>query len=52
MTRNRDDQLTLTLGCLIGGLHHEQAILKKKVLDALEDFCRCENARLTKALAK
>jgi CHAD domain-containing protein len=52
MTRNRNDRLTLTLGCLIGGLHHEQAILKKKLLDSLEDFCRCENARLTKALAK
>ena len=45
---NGDARLNLTLGCLIGGLHHEQASLKKKVLDALKDFCSPKNGKLAK----
>ena len=45
---NGNARLNLTLGCLIGALHHEHATLKKKVLDALEDFCTSDNAKLAK----
>ena len=45
---NGDARLHLTLGCLIGGLHHEHADLKKKVLDALKDFCSPKNGKLAK----
>jgi CHAD domain-containing protein len=48
----RNVHLTLTLGCLIGGLHHEHAIFKKKVFDAIKSFCSRENANLAKALEK
>jgi CHAD domain-containing protein len=50
--RSENERLILALGCLIGGLHHEQAILKKKALSALEDFCSRKNAQLVDALEK
>jgi hypothetical protein len=50
--RSENEWLILALGCLIGGLHHEQASLKKKALSALEDFCSRKNAQLVDALEK
>ena len=50
--RSGNERFILTLGCLIGGLYHEQGILKKRALAALEDFCSRKNIHLANALTK
>ena len=49
-TESGDTRLALSLGALIGSLHHEHASLRKKLLDALDRFTRGSNARRASSL--
>ena len=44
-------KLTLSLGALIGSLHHEHGAMRSQVISALRDFCSPENARLAESLS-
>lgn len=45
-----DTRLALSLGGLIGSLHHEHAALREKLCDALDTFSRGANARRAASL--
>jgi CHAD domain-containing protein len=47
-----DTRLALSLGGLIGSLHHQHALLRTKVLDALEEFCRGSQAARASRLSR
>lgn len=47
-----DTRLALSLGGLIGSLHHEHAALRKKLCATLDQFSRGANARRASSLAK
>ena len=47
-----DTRLALSLGGLIGSLHHEHAALREKLCASLEAFSRGANARRAASLAK
>jgi len=44
-------KLTLSLGALIGSLHHEHGAMRSQVISALREFCSPENARLAESLS-
>jgi hypothetical protein len=46
-----DTRLALSLGGLIGSLHHEHAALREKLCASLEAFSRGANARRAASLA-